>query len=339
MPVPGGTVASVTPRAVLRECARQGVDAMDLMAGLGIPPVALADRDFRVPIGKVLALWREAHRRTGDPHLALHTSEHLAMGAYRLFDYLIFSSATIAQALERACHYYPLLNSAGLHMNSDRCREGVLLEFSGAGIPSEVLRAYTEYVLAAVLLRIRHATRRRLVPARVSFTAPPPADTREHLRLFGNGVRWRQPHNQIVFAAADARLPFALADAGLADALEDHARRILRGDAGPQETMAGVRRVVIEGLHDGGASLQQAARLLHISPRTLQRRLAEHGVSFRKVVDEVRWEQCRGLLADPGVSGADLAESLRFSEPRAFHRAFRRWTGTTLVRYRRRTAN
>jgi AraC-like DNA-binding protein len=74
---------------------------------------------------------------------------------------------------------------------------------------------------------------------------------------------------------------------------------------------------------------------LGISRRTLSRRLAADGTSFREIVDAVREEFARAMVQEAGVSIADIAFFLQYSEPAAFHRSFRRWTGQTPLEFRR----
>ena len=76
-----------------------------------------------------------------------------------------------------------------------------------------------------------------------------------------------------------------------------------------------------------GFSRTAVARALTVSDRTLSRRLADEGTSFRGILDDVRREFACALLQDRSLSVGDIAFFLQYSEPAAFHRAFRRWTG------------
>jgi AraC-like DNA-binding protein len=87
----------------------------------------------------------------------------------------------------------------------------------------------------------------------------------------------------------------------------------------------------------GGADLATLARRFGSSPRTLQRRLGEEGTSFQEVLDQVRSEAAERYLADSSLSCAEVGYLLGFSEPAAFHRAFKRWRGVTPKEYRSRT--
>ena len=121
----------------------------------------------------------------------------------------------------------------------------------------------------------------------------------------------RMPRNDVP-SSASRRLDKALAERQLQE-------------AGPFSGR--VRRLMVE--HLGGTTLTPAmvARALAVSGRTLSRRLAEEGTSFRGILDDVRREFACALLQDRSLSVGDIAFFLHYSEPAAFHRAFRRWTG------------
>jgi AraC-like DNA-binding protein len=87
--------------------------------------------------------------------------------------------------------------------------------------------------------------------------------------------------------------------------------------------------MLVERLGQSVLTLDAAAGALAVSRRTLIRRLAEEGASFRLILDDVRSDIARALLQDRSLSIADIAFFLQYSEPAAFHRSFGRWTGLT----------
>jgi AraC-like DNA-binding protein len=91
----------------------------------------------------------------------------------------------------------------------------------------------------------------------------------------------------------------------------------------------------VENLGQAPLTPDAAARLLAVSRRSLSRRLAEEGTSFKTILDEVRAEFAQALLVDRSLTIADVAFFLQYSEPAAFHRSFRRWTGQTPGEFRR----
>ena len=151
-------------------------------------------------------------------------------------------------------------------------------------------------------------------------------------RIFGAPVRFGQNANRLIFDQDTTKLPLSNSDAGLCEALEEHARQILGGVTCEDRLLATLHGVLRDTLN-GGVGLDRAARSLGMSRRTLQRKLAERGLSFRRVLDDVRLARCRSLMSEEGWSALAACEVLGFSEPSAFYRAFRRWTGVSPRRY------
>ena len=136
--------------------------------------------------------------------------------------------------------------------------------------------------------------------------------------------------------ASDATRPMREADAALAEIIRRRLDNALvdrdRSDAGAMTTR--VRRLLVERLGQSVLTLDSVATALAVSRRTLTRRLAQERVSFRQIVDDVRSDFARALLRDRGLSIGDIAFFLQYSEPAAFHRSFRRWTGQTPQAFR-----
>jgi len=95
-----------------------------------------------------------------------------------------------------------------------------------------------------------------------------------------------------------------------------------------------VRRVLVERLGQSVLTVDAVATTLAMSRRTLTRRLTDERMSFRQILDDVRRDVARAFLLDRSLSIADIAFFLQYSEPAAFHRSFRRWTGRTPQAFR-----
>lgn len=125
-----------------------------------------------------------------------------------------------------------------------------------------------------------------------------------------------------------ARLPMRDADAALVGYLEQAAEARLEEVPHLDEW---VERLVgaIEVELGSDLSLTSVAERLGVGPRTLQRRIAELGLSYQGLVDSVRRRRAEQLLRDPRLGLEEIGERLGFADPSGFRRAYLRWTGTT----------
>jgi AraC-like DNA-binding protein len=167
--------------------------------------------------------------------------------------------------------------------------------------------------------------------------APPDAAARaEHLRLFGVAPRYGRAVNALEIPGPTAARPVPSADPLLSRIVVRHAEALLAERPAAAETVAvKVRRMMAEQLGDGG-SLAVISAQLRMSERSLQRRLADEGFTFDGLLEDLRRELALRYLADEKVAIAEIAYLLGYSEPSAFHRAFKRWMGTTPAQARQR---
>jgi AraC-like DNA-binding protein len=289
----------------------------------------LSDPDVRVPEASVEAAWQLAASLTGDCAIGLHLAEALPRGALDLVEYAFRSSASLKSGLERLARYGRVMSdrvSARIEHNGD-CM--LLLVRDTAQTPLHPGRA--EFALAAALKFAREGAGSDLTPTHVCFAHPAPADISEHRRFFRTDVRFDAGSTSMLLDAADAARSIAGADAALSDIVRRRLDKLLQErNARHAGTLATrVRHVLVEHLGEETLTPQLAASELAVSPRTLSRRLAAEGTSFRALLDDVRREFACALLHDPSLSIGDVAFFLQYSEPAAFHRSFRRWTGQT----------
>lgn len=329
-----GTVLTVSSRAFLDCCEKMGIDTSALLAAVGIDRAVIDDPDGHLPTSQVRALWRRAYEASGDPDLALHAAEGLRFGAYRVIDYLAGSAPTIGGAVTQVSRYFPIINSA-VRLPLTETPTEVAVGVVSPGDPAHLTRPYVEYTYAAVFLRVRDATRVSFPLEAVDFTFPAPASITEHERVFACPVRFGAPENAMRFSRATWETPNGRHDPDLFSVLSEHAR--ILGEKVPTEPPAvrEVREAILEQLKDGSLSLEGVARQLAMSPRTLQRRLQEHGLSYADLLDRTRENAAKTYLSDRQLSVAEVAYLLGFAEQSSFNHAFKRWTGKAPTEYRK----
>lgn len=328
------TVLSVSCRALLDACARLGLDTRRILQGANLDAAAVHDPDARIPIDQVDALWRHAYQLSNDPQLALHAIEVLPFGAYRVIDFLASNAPTIGAALAKVSDYFPLVSPAVRLPYLVGERE-VTFAFEGPKRASGLARPYAEYTLAAVFLRTRVGTNTPYRPIRVDFSFPSPGSAAEHERIFDAPVRFNAPRIQLVLARDVWETPSARSDPGLFSVLDAHARMLLEQLPNPEDFVQRVRDAISAELRGGSPKLSSIARQLAMSPRTLQRRLREHGQVFNDVLDSMRFHAAKSYLAQDDIAGAEVAFLLGFAEQSSFNHAFRRWSGQTPTDFRR----
>ncbi|MCA9656599.1 MAG: AraC family transcriptional regulator ligand-binding domain-containing protein [Myxococcales bacterium] len=318
------TVLSVASRAVLDACTRLGLDAARLLAAAGLEPGAVMDPDARIPAERADALWRHAFAAAADPQLALHAAEALPFGAYKVLDFVAANAPTVGEGLRRIARYFALVDPRGSLTITDAEPMRVGMESTQGAVPA----AAQEYTFAALVLRSRAASGVGWTPAAVELTGDAPFDASEHARIFGCPVRFARPAPRLLVLREHWDRPVHGADPALFSVLEDHAERLLAELPAPEPPLVSrLRAVLREELRGGDVGVEHVARRLALGARTLQRRLEDEGVRFAEVLAELRTELARDYLREPGLSIAEIAWLLGFSEQSAFTRAFKRATG------------
>jgi AraC-like DNA-binding protein len=314
--------------------AGRGIDTKPILNLPGL--AAVDDPDARIPEKTAEAAWQMAADLTGEPAVGVRVAEALPRGALDLVEYAFRSSASLSLGLERLARYGPVMSD----------RVAARIEATGDGIlilvrdtaKSVLHPGRSEFALAIALKLARDSTGADLRPTQVCFAHPQPHDAGPLHRFFRGDIRFNAGANSMLLSAADGARRLIGADEALAAIVRRRLDKVL---ADREATASGslgaqVRRMLVEGLGHATVTPQTAAAALHMSRRTLSRRLAGERTSFRELLDEVRSEFARALLMDRSLSVADVAFFLNYSEPAAFHRSFRRWTGQTPSDYRAR---
>lgn len=242
--------------------------------------------------------------------------------------YLTLASDTLADALTAFQRYQRLLHDGDKATISIQ-KNVMVLSWSSDFGPSTQLS--DQVLLAGLLSFIRQMTGKpHLAPLRVDFTFAAPAISDEYADAFNAEVTFSQAATAIHFPLEYLSLPVSNSDAGLRDVLERQAQASLAVLPENNEGFSQVlRSVLLRALQSGRASSSEVAVMMNMSERTLFRRLHEQGLSFKKLLSQLRVQLAREYLADPRLSQSEIALLLGYSEQSAFHRAFKRETGLT----------
>lgn len=327
-------IGVTSTRAVVEAAVRRGVDRGPLLAAHDVSEALLADPDARLAADRVLALWKDACERAGEPELAVLAAVELPWGAYRVVDYLCSTADTLGEALVLLGRTFGIINDH-VRLSVDPDTRVVRLERASAGPrPEPIPGRYVDYALAACLFRMSFVIGGSVHPD-VQLRRPAPADPTAHHRAFGPRVRFGSPSDEATFDPALWATPSRVADPVLREILRTHADLLLSGRPTVEPLLDQVRAALERELARGRTELSRVARALDTSPRTLQRRLADAGHTWRDVVEQTRHTLATTHLRDASLSLEEVAVLVGYADATTFHRAFVRWTGQSPGAWRR----
>jgi AraC-like DNA-binding protein len=153
--------------------------------------------------------------------------------------------------------------------------------------------------------------------------------------VLGCPVTFGAPETRLLLHRAPIERPLPRHDPALFAYLERHTRSILARIPAAGRAADQVRRLITEELRNGEPSQADISRRLAMSERTLQRRLRDENTTFAEILDSARAELSQLYLREGNIAAYEVAFLLGYSEPSAFHRAFRRWTGQTPQEFRK----
>lgn len=319
-------------RSLIQFATARGAAIKLLCQAAGINEDALAQPDARIPGHRSAAVWRKAEELTGDADIGLHLGEAAHPSILGIVGFVMMSSETFGEALEKLVRYTNLLTD-GVRGALEREDQTACLRVEITSEQTNALlddsRQRMETTFSSVVTIARVLTGAPLLVLKVEFQHQRPARTGEHERIFAAPVLFGQPENQLVFRANALTQPVLLANRDLLPAFETQAAEMLRQSEQTDDLAARTEREIRKKLIGEVPTINDIARALGVGERTLQRELACQNTSFRALLDQVRRDLAMWHLRRRAESIAEIAFLLGFSEPSAFHRSFKRWTGQT----------
>ncbi|KOU38123.1 AraC family transcriptional regulator [Streptomyces sp. WM6378] len=321
-------------RAVLRGAERHGIDTVPLLQASGIPPLLLGDDRARVTPAQFAQLFRALYRATGDEFLGLGGAPSRP-GTFAMMCYAVLGCRDLGGAMRRGTTFYGLF-AHGPDLTLDITGPEAVFAVRGDLMGRDEDRFLTECLVIIWHRLCSWLVGRRIPLTRAAFGYPPPPHKDEYESLFGCPVRFGDTRTEAVFDAHWLTAPLVRDEAALAQMLRRSPFELLSRHAYGTTVGEQVGRALSGALRASPRlpTLEETAARLAMSPATLRRRLAQEGTSFQQLKDAVRRDAAIAGLAEGREPIAEIAARLGFSEDTSFHRAFRRWTGTTPGSYR-----
>lgn len=330
-----GTISTLQIAPKVAAFDALGLDTERILGLAQLPRERFADADARLPAETEFALWEAAIAVTGDPALGLRVAQHMRTGAFGGYEYLLRNSASLQQAFERADRYMRLIDDLAritVEVRGELVTTRLFRMGGHAAPPADVecLFAFIAGVLKAELPAARlsavhfaHRAATALAPYEQHFECP---------------VRFEQPAYELLFPASMLALaPTRRADPELGRVLEEHAKLLLSKMPELDPFLQAARSEMLQQLRQERLTPSNLARALHLSERTLRRRLQAHGTGYQPLLDSLRAELAQQYVAQTREPFDVIAGKLAFADASAFFRAFKRWTGTTPAQFRARS--
>ena len=309
-----------------------GLDASAMFERHGIDPALLSDPEARIPARVWDALARDAAEHIPDPAFGLlagrwwHPSNLGALG------YAWLSSSTLRTGLGRLVRYWRLLGEA----SSARLEEssaGLTLILARQAPDPEAAAVLVDFSMSLLVDMCRMNAGSSLRPVSVRLRRARPKHGEVYRRHFGCVVHFDADENSFTLSTKDVDRSLPTSNRQIAATLDQIlADRLAHLDK--RDVVARCQARLFEQLMSGEVSEDAMAQQLHMSRRTLQRKLADADLTFQKLVDDTRRDLAMRHLDDPRHSITDVTFLLGFSQQSAFTRAFKRWTGMSPTEYR-----
>jgi AraC-like DNA-binding protein len=308
-----------------------GIRLPILLQNAGLPPGLLDQPRIIVTTEELFALWRGIGQASSNPAIGLKLGTESRAENFDPIALAALSTASFGEAMRQMARYKQLsCPEEIIHETGDTEWS---IQFRWLLANNREPEVLTDLCFAWVLCIARHGTASRLTPLRLELVRQPAHE--KILRLhFGCPIIFGAVRNAIVFRASDAALPFVTRNAELLAMLTPQFDQELEQRKDQETFPERVRSTIQRRLAGRRPKMQDIARELHISSRTLQRRLQDADYSFQRVLEEARHQLARHYLNNSLLELNETAYLLGYEDSSSFVRAFRTWEGVPPAHWR-----
>lgn len=295
----------------------------------GLDSLNLQDR---IPINVAHQMLEALLERTGDPDIGLKAARNRTPGDAGVLDYAISSACTAFDAIETAARYARLVSDV-LEVRLDIDGSVAIVRIENH-IP--LPRAAIDFQVGAIFRVLAgvwaSGADKNL---QIWFAHPAPENRAEYEATFAEvPIHFNAPFTGYTFDSASLRTRLTGSELKLHEAIVRYADQMLDELPRARRLTERVRSAIAAELAGGNPTVAYVARRLHMSPRTLERRLERESTTFSAVLEDLRKQLAFRYVGSANLELTEIAFLLGFSQTTAFHRAFKRWTGDTPLKYR-----
>ncbi|TBW59492.1 AraC family transcriptional regulator [Marinobacter halodurans] len=333
---PLGTASVAALRQYVRAAEHKGIDTAPLLARAGLALSPGQPDDARIDGERFQRFIHLLTELTDNPILGLETGDFVQPGSYTVLGYITMSCATLGEAIQYIIPYEKLVGDMGLTrflLDSDTMHLIWQCAYNDPLVRPQMI----DNVIASWINYARWlADDAETSPQAVHLERRSPGAQLEqaYRERWGCPVYFEAQDNRVVASRLLLERPLRQPDPALRRTLEAHARSQLAAMTADTALLTRARQAIRQQLLQGISRQDIVAGQLHMTGRTLQRKLSQEGSSYQSLLDEVRQSLAEDFLCNTSLAIPDIALRLGFSEPASFHRRFKRNTGMTPGNYR-----
>ena len=307
------------------------------LQGTGIMLSQLGRPESRLTFQQELAFYRNALRLTGDPLIGLKLGEPFIPQRYGLFGYALLSAPTLRRAMSLAVNFGQLTFSFFSFEFGDRDGRGWFAMKDPPTIEPALHDVYLDRDMAAALVGFSVIVDRRFPVQLVHLAHDGHGRQQDYRDYFGCEVCFSKYPSKLLFNSALLDEPLPQGDRETSRYFRQQCQMLISKLKSQSHLTDDVRMILLARPGEF-PTIDQAAERLHLSTRTLRRRLKAEGCNFRELLDEVRLQLAREYLAETSLPVAEISWLLGYTEPGNFSHAFNRWSGMSPRAYRKQEA-
>ncbi|AOJ27062.1 AraC family transcriptional regulator [Burkholderia seminalis] len=313
----------------LDECRVRHIDGAALLEGTGLGADEVASPNLHVNRGQEQRCFRNLLRCSGVPSIGLSIGARLHVSTLGLAGYAMLISGSVTQAF-RCMGQFPLFMGLYFDVRVDAHAGGMSVTISRYNGEPDLEVFQVDMCLSSLRLIVSDLVGKPVWPEQLQLARRTPRNAADYARHFGCPVAFNAADNRLVFTSVNGTETPRLANEVSFNALHGQCEVLERQWAASVGTRFADRAKELMARDlVRFKSMTALANALHLTERTLRRRLDKDGITFQSLLDEVRHDEAVRMLDDHTLTVAVIAERLGYSEPRSFRHAYRRWTGKT----------
>lgn len=320
-------------RTIIGMLVKKGLDVDAFLESVALNQSQVDDLNHRITVDVYDTVQEKAVKYLDDPALGLHMGLATSLSSFGVLGHLLMSAPSIKEVFELFFKYHRLISdSAPSSLEIDKDRAVLTYNYPRSSALGNRIRS--EFGLVQVCNIGRHMLGDKIQAIEVHFEHNRPEYAEEYDAVFDAPILYNQSATRLIFPVDILHQPLLHANIYVTNLLEEEAQRQMRQLSDTGTLVDKVEAYLYCEIQHGKPTIQKVAEQFNMNERTLRRKLESLETSFTELLGQVQFALAKKLLSNDSIPIDEIADRLKFSEPSAFYRAFKRWTGHTPAEYR-----